>query len=174
MIVEQEVQEMFYKVYKKEITIKEFENWIYRNESIEQIVGEEVYLQLISLNYNDKDAFPQIGKILFPFTDAKEIKNITILNIMKDLITEYLDRKYDRDEIVKRLIYSITFEDIDEYDDEFLNECYYAIYEMNEEGFETSDTELVYLKECFDGKRTFSRIERDEYIQVNFKRGHYE
>lgn len=50
-----------------------------------------------------------------------------ILNIMKDLIMECVDKKYDRDETVRRLAYSITFEDIYEFDDEFLNDCYYAI-----------------------------------------------
>lgn len=44
---------------------------------------------------------------------------------------------------------------------------------MNEDGFETSDAEIVYLKECFDGKRNFSRIDRDEYINKNAQ-AHYE
>lgn len=172
MISEKDTQDEYYKIYKKEITIKEFENWIYGNQSIEQIIGEETYLQLISLNYNDKDALFQLGKILFKIVDDKEIKKLAIYNIMKDLITEYLDKKYDRDDIVNKLIHSVTISDLDEVDDEFLNDCYYAIYEMNEAGFETTEKEVVYLKECFDGKRIFSRKKRDEYINENIQVPH--
>jgi hypothetical protein len=55
--------------------------------------------------------------------------------------------------------------DVVEYDDELLNESYFAIYHMYEKHCEVSDEELLYLRDCLEGKYEFSRIERDNYYQ---------
>lgn len=159
------LQEKYFQIYKREITIREFESWIYENESIGQTSGEELYFKLISIDYNSRDALNELKKIMFPVIDHKEVKVIMILEIMKDLIIKYFDKELNRDEIANKLVRSIDIAELDEYNDELLNDCFFALYHMNEDGFETTELEIQYLNECFNEIRTFSRAERDEYIK---------
>jgi hypothetical protein len=38
-----------------DLRTSEFEQWLYSNEKLEDLFGERLYLDLISINYNDKD-----------------------------------------------------------------------------------------------------------------------
>ena len=49
--------------YRYKVAINEFEKWIYSNKALESEIGNEKYLELITLNYKDKN-------------DVKEIRNI--------------------------------------------------------------------------------------------------
>ncbi|MGP1909715.1 hypothetical protein ACTSEZ_16220 [Metabacillus sp. JX24] len=64
LISKESIEANFYNIYKKMISIKEFENWVYRTPEIELFYGEELYFSLIDLNYNQKNASRDVMKLL--------------------------------------------------------------------------------------------------------------
>ncbi|WP_282055404.1 hypothetical protein [Maribacter luteus] len=48
----------------KHIDSKEFEEWIYSNENLEDELGNELYLELVSINFKDKDAYSKVIDLL--------------------------------------------------------------------------------------------------------------
>lgn len=63
-----------------------------------------------------------------------------------------------------QLIEVISPSDVVEYEDELLNDSYFAIYHMGEKFCDVSNEEFSYLKDCLEGKHKFSREERDRII----------
>lgn len=80
----------FYEVLKHKISIQDFEQWVYETKELESELPEDTYTDLISLNYKDKYAYNELGKIVEPFIDNGkfEIKRIS----------KYLESIIDRDE----------------------------------------------------------------------------
>ncbi len=64
-----------------------------------------------------------------------------------------------------KLIELLSPADIAEYEDELLNESYFAIYHLNEKFCKVTDSEFHYLRDCLNGKYKFSRAERDRIIK---------
>jgi len=87
-----------------------------------------------------------------------------MLSILRDLISSCLGSIIDRNQMYLKLIQKISPCDVVEYDDELLIESYFAKYHMYEKYCEVSDEELLYLRDCLEGKYEFSRIERDKII----------
>jgi hypothetical protein len=59
-------KELFYKFFDfldGKVNIKEFEQWIYNHASRDVLTTDE-YMELISFNYNSKDAYYELRKIL--------------------------------------------------------------------------------------------------------------
>jgi hypothetical protein len=86
-------------------------------------------------------------------------------NIMKDLINSYLNSQISKTDMINQLCTRITISEAMECEDEVLRECYSAIFHMNEKYCDVTDHELVYYKDCLEGKQIFSRIERDKIIK---------
>jgi hypothetical protein len=59
--------ETSWKFVRKDISPKEFENWIYSNPHFESFFGKELYFQLISKNYNNKEELFVIKESLKKF-----------------------------------------------------------------------------------------------------------
>jgi len=80
----------FYEVLKHKISIQEFEQWVYKTKELESELPESTYTDLISLNYSNKYAHNELGKIIEPFIDNSkfEIKRIS----------KYLESIIDKDE----------------------------------------------------------------------------
>ena len=91
-------------------------------------------------------------------------KNEILINF-NEIIENYLTSRYDRSKAVERLITTIKPEGI--YDLEsspLITDCYFAIKHLTEEGFETTNTELIYLRDCINGIREYSLDEKNKFI----------
>ena len=88
---------------------------------------------------------------------------------MREIIDGYLVGKYDRNEAVKMLIFDVDHDVIHGSDTEFIvTDCYHSIKHLIEPGFETSDFELKYFLECFDGQRAYDLQEKIELTRKHF------
>lgn len=58
----------------------------------------------------------------------------------------------------------------DEPQRDFITEVFVSLEHLTEEGFATSPTEVHYLAECFEGKRTFSREEVRKFPIGDFEK----
>ena len=59
-----DLQDIFKEIILKKISIEEFEKQIYFNSELEQNIGKLQYLDLISFNYKQKDAYYELLKFL--------------------------------------------------------------------------------------------------------------
>lgn len=88
-----------------------------------------------------------------------------LLSILGDLIGSYLCSNINKEQMYLLLIEKLSPTDIVEYEDELINDSYFAIYHLNEKFCEVTDGEFCYLKDCLNGKCKFSRAERDRIIK---------
>ena len=81
----------FYEVLKNKIDILNFEQWVYANKELQQELDEEIYFELISLNYKDKYAYNNLEKIILKYVNFGnfEIKKIT--HFLKSIINKSSD-----------------------------------------------------------------------------------
>lgn len=84
---------------------------------------------------------------------------------LKLLIDDYLNSVISRNEMLKELFNIQSPAEIADINDELIKESYFAIYHMNEMFCEVTNVELKYYRDCLEGKRLFSRYERDNILQ---------
>ncbi len=81
-----DIQIEFFKVYNKEISVEEFEKWLYSKKELEQLLDHDTYIDLISLNYKERHAKYELGKIIDPFLDLGKFEERKIKKVLTDLI----------------------------------------------------------------------------------------
>lgn len=90
--------------------------------------------------------------------------------IMGNILSKYLNKEIGKEETIESLINNFSLEEILGTNDELLIDSFFAIKQMTEVGFETTNSELVYLKNCFDGRSIFSRVDKGKFIINNIER----
>lgn len=88
-----------------------------------------------------------------------------VMQFLKDLIANCLKSDIYKTNIGEYLMGKITPSSVCDYEDDLISDSFFALYHMNEKYCEPSDTELLYLRDCLEGKRKFSRFDRDELIR---------
>jgi len=97
--------------------------------------------------------------------------NKNALSIMNNIIDDYLNGKHDREETVNKLFFSVDLDVIYSDDSEFMvTDCYYTIKHLTETGYETTDFELAYFRDCINGIREYDVDEKIELTRENFKK----
>ncbi|WP_027421140.1 hypothetical protein [Crocinitomix catalasitica] len=80
-----QIRQYFYQTIYGKVTLHEFENWIYTNKSIESLIGEDQYLELISFNYKKDGAKYELVNLLsekfIGLGDYEKWKLLNSLNI---------------------------------------------------------------------------------------------
>jgi len=59
-----QITEAFHQVLAKKLAIADFEAWVYATPELEEFLGVDDHLELISLNYKDKSAFFNLKNLL--------------------------------------------------------------------------------------------------------------
>lgn len=84
-------------------TVNELEKWIYSNGQLENELPGDVYLDLISLNYSDKDIKNKIAQTIEAYIDYSSVHKKRII----DLIDMLLNKQGDIEQLLKE-IYSLA------------------------------------------------------------------
>lgn len=91
----EEIQLIFFKVFSDEITIEEFEKWLYSNKELEDILGESLYLDLVTINYKEPHGRYEMQKMISGLLDwgkyeERKLRQTlnSILNKDDEFITE--------------------------------------------------------------------------------------
>ncbi len=85
------LQTQFFKVYNEEISVADFEQWLYRQKELEDLLGNANYIDLISLNFKDNYIKHEMGKIINPFLDFGKLEEWKLRRILRDLIDNTQD-----------------------------------------------------------------------------------
>lgn len=81
-----DIQIQFFKVYNNEISIPDFERWLYSKKELEQLLDSDTYIDLISLNFKDRHVKHEMGKIIDPFLNFGKFEERKLRKILTDLI----------------------------------------------------------------------------------------
>jgi len=63
-LLEHDVWNIFQQFFYDELTLVEFEQWIYSTEDIGEIIGEDRYLDFISFSYQKPSALAELKKLV--------------------------------------------------------------------------------------------------------------
>ncbi|NES19489.1 MAG: hypothetical protein F6K41_11295 [Symploca sp. SIO3E6] len=85
MIELKEIEGKYFDLMAEEMTIKEFENWVYQSKRLEEELNKDEYIDLISINYNSKSAKDEISKFLKKI-DKGRFETVQLLNLLDSII----------------------------------------------------------------------------------------
>jgi hypothetical protein len=79
----------FYEVLKHKMNVEDFEKWLYASKELETELPENLYIDLISLNYKSKYVHNELEKLLKEYVnygnfEIKKLKNILLSIIERD------------------------------------------------------------------------------------------
>ncbi|MEK5481797.1 hypothetical protein [Viridibacillus sp. FSL R5-0888] len=95
------IQKQFYNIYKGQISISEFEEWLYKTQEIESVYGNDFYFNLLDLDYRKKHIKNELQKLIetkIPFNEFEQTRIISLLENIKyekGDIVEILEQLYD-------------------------------------------------------------------------------
>jgi len=104
-LTKQEIQNRFYEIYRSDISIEEFEAWLYTADDIEEVYGTEFHFKLLDINYKAKYSRYELIEIIFteiPFgrREQERIKGLLdrivlvdeyFISCMEQLYEEYCE-----------------------------------------------------------------------------------
>ena len=86
MIELNKIESKYLHLMEDKISVKEFENWVYNSEWLEDELTEDEYTDLISLNYNISNAKYEIGKIFKERFSEGKFETVKMLNLLNSII----------------------------------------------------------------------------------------
>lgn len=116
------LKNMIFSTIEKEIELKEFEQWLYRQEDLSFRMDEELILELYSFNYNQRGAGYEFNSRFIKYFDKEEFTNWKILTNLKMLGEGCKDPERILDD----------FKYLSEEGYSFLSHLGYAVYDLEE------------------------------------------
>lgn len=83
-VLPQNIKEVFYKALTGEISIADFEQWVYDKRELEKVLNLNDYLDLISLDYRHQHAQYKLNTLLERIIDISEFETYRILELLKE------------------------------------------------------------------------------------------
>ncbi len=85
-------KQTFFKLLNGDITIKDFEQWVYKSsDNLETVLQPDLYLDLISFNYIQKDSLRQLCDKIKTQIDNEEFTIWRTKRLLKDIIENKID-----------------------------------------------------------------------------------
>jgi len=99
--ISEHIELEFYKALKQKITLLDFEQWVYKTDELEHELPDDVYIDLISLNFKGKFAHDELAEIISSFVkygefEIKRLEKYLISIISRDSnCAESIEMTYD-------------------------------------------------------------------------------
>lgn len=81
----QHIENQLFKFLNKEISIADFEQWVYATDELESVLSEDNYLDLIAFNFTQKNAFDELYEVLIELINFPKFETYRIIYLL-DLI----------------------------------------------------------------------------------------
>lgn len=78
----------YFELIEEEITLHDFDNWVLANDWLETELEENLYFDIISLNYNNPNTTHKLGKLLKNHFDNGEFETLRLLELLEAIITQ--------------------------------------------------------------------------------------
>jgi hypothetical protein len=91
-----DIELIFYKVIKNEVSITDFEKWLYSIDEaiISNNFGEDFYFELISINYKKNSAYNELEKVIYSKIPFNKYESMTLRFLLNSLINGTIDTVY--------------------------------------------------------------------------------
>ena len=76
------IRDIFFETLQPEGSVAAFEQWLYAEKELENTIGEDHYVELISINFKGKYAKPELALWLFERTDPGEFEVWKLLKLL--------------------------------------------------------------------------------------------
>ena len=81
------LKEKIFQVIEEQADIKEFENWLYQQSDLAEMMDQDLILELFSFNYNQNAANYIFKNSLLPYFDKEEFAHWKIMANLSDLVS---------------------------------------------------------------------------------------
>lgn len=78
-------RQLFLNYLDSKLSSIDFEKYLYSTQTLESELGNELYLELISINYKHKDCRSAVSNLISPFLNYGEIHKSLIINTINDI-----------------------------------------------------------------------------------------
>lgn len=78
------VKELFYRTVVGEISLPEFEQWLYTHEEVENLLPADDYLDLLTLNYHKSGAKYELSDLLSKLIDLGEYETYKLHRLLQE------------------------------------------------------------------------------------------
>jgi hypothetical protein len=86
MTIPREMKENIFLATEGQMSLKDFESWLYANDTLSNQMNESVVLEVYAFNYNQKDAQARFSSALLPYFDRDEFLLWKITLNLKEII----------------------------------------------------------------------------------------
>lgn len=83
-----DIQDKFHQIISKQISLREFEQWVYQTSELESLLPSEDYLTLVSFDYKHADGFYEIEKVLGKYVALHEYESTQLSNLLLSIINK--------------------------------------------------------------------------------------
>lgn len=78
--------EMVFRFLHGDVPLEQFEQWVYSNELLEEVLGPEAYLDLISLDYHTRWSSYEVVKVVESAIDLGEFETWRIGRLLRTVV----------------------------------------------------------------------------------------
>jgi hypothetical protein len=78
--------EQFYLLLTKQVSVTDFEQWVYNTSELEAMLSADHYLALISLNYRSRWAFHELQKIVSSYVNWSEVRQQELVKALQTIV----------------------------------------------------------------------------------------
>jgi hypothetical protein len=104
MILSNEEMETYYfRFLNGEISLEDFEQWLYATPELETYLGETAYFELVSFNFHQPAVKYELFKLLDIYTTPAEFYTWQLKQLLKSLSDSLLDNTLDQVEVFEGL-----------------------------------------------------------------------
>jgi hypothetical protein len=154
MEIMQDLKENVFKVLEDQMSLEDFERWLYNSEELQDLMTEDVVLEAYTLNYKQRDAKYQFKKAIFKYFDEDEF----LLWKVKANLTDLIANRNDRD----RILYDFYYLGYDGYT--FLQPIGYYMYQIEDIEYYGNDLEAVLIELKRDSEVLLGEIVKEDLV----------
>lgn len=141
----QHIENQFFKFLNKEMSIEEFEQWVYATDELETVLSADMYQELIAFNYQSRYVLATLFPILMQCLDINKFETYRIVYLLNLVI--------NKDILWKKAVRTLYIYSREKYD--FLShfcslDDYIEYYEFNQE--ELRNIQIAAIKEAIEIK----------------------
>lgn len=78
------IQDKFYSMRTADMSLREFEQWLYADKKLEQYLPADDYLEIISLDYREKSTRYTLWKLLKIQIDPGDFETYKLLSMLQE------------------------------------------------------------------------------------------
>ena len=86
-----DIQFKFYQIIRNELSVLDFEKWLYDTPEIEEYLGNDFYMDLLNINYKSKYALNELENLIYVKIPFGEFEKIRLEALLEGIVNKKCD-----------------------------------------------------------------------------------